>query len=365
MTHPAARQAATDEDYRRLGIRRGAVSPREDAAHTDDSPGTYEWWYFDAHLSNGATLVVIFMNKPLAQPELPLTPLLRVSLELPDGRVYNSMDVHPAETWSASRTELDVRIGANRFSGDLDEIRIQAASDDIVVDVTMTPQVHAWRPETGHMYFGEGTDQLFGWLPAIPQGAVQGSYTIDGETHEVSGIGYHDHNWGDASLPEIVHDWYWARGQAGPFSTITSFITAAEDYGYGTIPIFLLARDGVPVADDAEKVVFDVEGVYTDEETGKPVATTTRYRYTDGEDEYTVEFVRDRDLVRRRMGDDRMGDAQDGADKEDQGGAYLRFAGTLEITHRRGGELVETHREESAVWELMYFGPAREPEITR
>ena len=39
-------------------------------------------------------------------------------------------------------------------------------------------------------------------------------------------------------------------------------------------------------------------------------------------------------------------------------GAYLRFAGDLEIARYRGGELAETHQDD-AIWELMYFGHAR------
>jgi hypothetical protein len=40
-------------------------------------------------------------------------------------------------------------------------------------------------------------------------------------------------------------------------------------------------------------------------------------------------------------------------------GAYLRFAGDLEISRYRGGELAETHQDD-AIWELMYFGHARD-----
>jgi hypothetical protein len=39
-------------------------------------------------------------------------------------------------------------------------------------------------------------------------------------------------------------------------------------------------------------------------------------------------------------------------------GAYLRFAGELEISRYSGEDLVETHKHD-AIWELMYFGHAR------
>ena len=38
-------------------------------------------------------------------------------------------------------------------------------------------------------------------------------------------------------------------------------------------------------------------------------------------------------------------------------GAYLRFAGNLDIEHHRGADLVEKHTSE-AIWELMYLGHA-------
>jgi len=42
-------------------------------------------------------------------------------------------------------------------------------------------------------------------------------------------------------------------------------------------------------------------------------------------------------------------------------GAYLRFVGDTEISQYRGGDLVDTHKDD-AIWELMYFGHARTAE---
>jgi hypothetical protein len=75
--------------------------------------------------------------------------------------------------------------------------------------------------------------------------------------HETTGIGYHDHNWGNVSLAQIVHDWYWARGQAGPYSVIASPVTTHQHYGYTELPILMLARDGEVVADDSRRVRFE------------------------------------------------------------------------------------------------------------
>jgi len=104
----------------------------------------------------------------------------------------------------------------------------------------------------------------------VPQGAAEVTYSVGGEQHQTTGVGYHDHNWGNVALMKIVHDWYWARGQAGPYSVIASYITAAEQYGFEPIPIFMLARDNVLVGDDPAKVTFEREGVYTEQATASP-----------------------------------------------------------------------------------------------
>jgi hypothetical protein len=346
------------EDYERLGLSPTSIEPWEDGARTDDSAGTYEWWYFDAHLADGAKLVVVFMNKDLAAPQTPLSPLLRLELELPDGRRFEKLIPFPAPEWSAARGRADVRIGNNRFTGDLHTYRIEATAEEISVDVTLTGEVPPWRPGSGYMLFGEDRSLEFAWLPSVPQGAVTVRYTVDGQQHETTGVGYHDHNWGNVGLMKVVHDWYWARGQAGPYSVIASYITSAKRYGFEPIPIFMLARDNVVIGDDPAKVTFERKGIYTDETTGKPVATTTRYVYQDGQDRYAVSFTRTRDLTLSRMIDNIKGFKHVAARLAHFDGAYLRFAGDLEVSHHHGSELIEIHKDE-AIWELMYFGRAR------
>jgi predicted secreted hydrolase len=108
-----------------------------------------------------------------------------------------------------------MRIGENRFAGDLHSYRIQASVEEITIDVTLVGQLPPWRPETGYLLYGANRDKEFAWLSSVPQGEVAATYRIGDEVHEPTGIGYHDHNWGNVSLPAIVHDWYWARTSRG------------------------------------------------------------------------------------------------------------------------------------------------------
>jgi hypothetical protein len=181
MATPLAGRAASDGDYQRLGLARGTVAPREDGARTDGGRGSFEWWYFDAHLDDGAALVVMFMTKDFTQPQKPLSPIVRINLDLPDGRSLQKEQRFPAGSYSAATGHADVRIAGNRFEGDLHRYRITATIDEVSVDVTLTGQVPPWRPGTGYLYFGADQSREFAWLPSVPQGTVEVRYRIGGE----------------------------------------------------------------------------------------------------------------------------------------------------------------------------------------
>ena len=356
---PLAVTASSDADYARLGLARNDIQGWEDGARTDDRPGSYEWWYFDAHLEDGAKLVVVFMDKDLATPQKPLEPTIRLNLDLADGRSFEKFVTFDPALWSSAKDHADVRIGDNRFSGDLHTYRITATVDEISVDVTLVGEVPSWRPETGYMLFGQDQKLEFAWLPSVPQGRVTATYSIGEERHETTGTGYHDHNSGNVGLPQIVHDWYWARGQAGPYSVITSYITAHEKYNFAAIPIFMLAKDGVLIGDDPARLTLETLGTYTDSATGKPVANVTRYTYEADQDRYVVTFTRHRDLSRNRMIEGLHGVKRAAAELLRFDGAYLRFSGEVRVEHYRGAEIVDQYATEDAIWELMYFGHAR------
>jgi hypothetical protein len=353
-----SRLGTSPEDYGRFGIRPGEIQQWEDGRRTDASPGNFEWWYFDANLDDGAKLVVVFQTKELAEINKPLTPTIRIDLTLPNGTQHDKLvELDPA-TFLASKEYCDVRIGENTFEGDLHTYTIHAKVDEIELDVKLTGQLPAWRPATGHFLFGEKGEDIFAWLPSVPQGKVTATYSVSGDKHTATGVGYHDHNWGNAPMFKLMHHWYWARGAAGPYSVINSYSTAEKKYGYTGHQIFMLARDGKVIADDPAKVRFEELGHYTDQHTGKPVGNVTRYTYTDGDEKYVITYTRHRDLTTTKFLDEVKGPKKLAARLLGFDGAYLRFAGELRIEHYRGDELLDGHADE-ALWELMYFGHAR------
>jgi hypothetical protein len=353
------RVADRPADYERLGIDPVEVAQFEDGQRIGTERGRYEWWYFDAHLDDGATVVVVFYTKPNVSPNRPLAPRITINLTLPDGRDFvKFLDTGP-ELFNASKSGCDVRIGTNRFVGDLDRYHITATIEEISVDIELTGDVRAWRPKSGHLYFGaEGQEKLFAWLPAVPHGLACVRYSIGNEEHRASGSGYHDHNWGDVPMQTLMHDWYWARASVGPYTIIASYITATAAYGYETQIVYMLAKDGKIIADDDAKVSFETDRVAIDGKTGKPVADVTRYAYRDADTRYVASFERQKTLLQAILTDrapliKRIIARLIGFD-----GAYHRFTGTVIIEKFEGGVRVERF-DDRAIWELMYFGKAR------
>jgi len=346
-------------DYKKLGIDPVNVAAFEDGQRIGTERGCYEWWYFDAHLDNGSTIVIVFYTKPSISPEGLLAPCVSINITLADGRVYEKIyNAHP-ENFSASKNGCDVTIGENHFIGDLHHYRITAAIDNVSVDVDLSSEVRPWRPKSGHMYFTkDGKENLFAWLPSVPQGVAKVTYKIDQKEFYATGSGYHDHNWGDIPMQSLMQDWYWARAQAGPYTVIASYITAAEAYGYDTQIIYMLARDGKIISDDDSKVTFVASQVATDSKTGKPVADLTQYFYVDGNARYVVSFEREKTIWQAPFVDylpfwKRLAAKLVGFD-----GAYHRFTGKVVVEKFENDVSVERF-EAPAIWELMYFGKAR------
>ena len=346
--------AADPEDYARFEIAKGDIRPQEDGLRLDTAAPNIEWWYFDSLLDDGAKLAVIFCTKDASRPHQPLEPLIEIDLDLPDGRRLMKYGRFKADQFEASRDGCDVRIGEFRFAGDLHEYQITAAAEDVSAEVRLEATTEPWRPETGHVVFGADGETIFAWLPSVPMGRVTVTYRIGSEVHEATGTGYHDHNWMNAEMAHLIDHWYWGRGKVGPYSFVTAYITAAKKYGFATIPLYMLAREGKVIADDSARVTFSKSGGKVDEHTGKTIPDELCFEYRDGEARYVLTYSVERTLVSQRLRDLATGVQKLVAELIRYPGGYLRFAGPVRLDRYQGDELVE-HYEEDGSFEQSFF----------
>jgi hypothetical protein len=351
----SARFADRPEDFVKLGIQPGRIAPFEDGMRTEGGPGGYEWWYFDSHLRDGSSLVIVFYTKGLLNPDAALAPFATLELDRP-GRPSLHLEARVSpDAFSASRDRCSVRMGENTFRGDLHKYDIHFSHNGVAVDVTLTGRVPPWRPASGHIYFGERDEHLFAWLPSVPQGDVSVDLSIHRQKQHLVGGGYHDHHWGDVAMMKLINHWYWGRAQAGDYSIVASYIFAETAYGNAELPIFMLAKGGRIIADDGRKVRFHLEDEQVDAKSGKPVANVVVYEYEAGPERYRVSYRRsqtivDEKLIHRVSGFKHLLAKAAGFD-----GAYLRFTGIVRLERFVDGELVEDVGD-PGIWEMMYFG---------
>ena len=349
------RLAGRPEDYTRFGIEERSVAPWEDGLRLETGAPNIEWWYFDCLLDDGAKLAVIHCTKDASRPHQPLEPVIEIDLDLPDGRRFMKYGRFKAKEFSASKDRCDVRMGDCCFTGDLHEYHITGEAEDLSADVRLEGITEAWRPGTGQVLFGPAGEHSLAWVIAVPMGKVTATYRIGDEVHESTGMGYHDHNWMDRQMSHLVDHWYWGRGQVGAYTFVAAYITTAQRYGYATVPLYMLARDGKVIADDPEKVTFSKAGSEVDEHTGKPMADQLRFEYRDEDSLDVLTFRRERTLVSERLIDAATGIGKVVAELVRYPGGYIRFAGPVVLERYRGDELVE-RCEEAGSYEEMFLG---------
>jgi hypothetical protein len=194
-----ARNAHRPQDYTALGIAPQPIARREDGMRTTGEKDTYEWWYFDTHLDDGSSLVVVFYTKPFIEGVgKGLAPYVSVELDRPDGSHRQWEAKADAAGFHAATDKCDVTIGPNTFRnvewGSPSKYRIHVEEGPLLLDIDLVGQVPPWRPGTGYMYFGERDEHFFAWLPSVPQGSVVVDLVLDSVQETLTGVGYHDHN---------------------------------------------------------------------------------------------------------------------------------------------------------------------------
>jgi hypothetical protein len=274
------------------------------------------------------------------------------TLKTPAGEEYSETVETAVSEFDASIDTCDTRIGKCYFRGNLNEYHIYYRSKKIEADIHLSATVPSWRPGTGHILFGKKEQHYFAWLPAVPEGTVNATITIEGITKQYSGSGYHDHNWGDISMLSLFKHWYWGRAKVGDYQIISSYITAEKKYGYSTFPIFMIAKGGEILADNAiDYLTFSEDDPYIDSRTGKTFYNRLTYEYNDKIHHYRVTYQREKDIEYIRAIDTLSAPLRAIAGIAGMDGVYSRFSGKCTVERFEGNAVVEEISEQ-AIWEL-------------
>ena len=225
------------------------LKPEDDGLHIDPGKRSmFEWWYFDAHLESGHTIVVFFHA---SNPNPGLEGRIGVELILlrPDGKRIQKFYPYDRSDFSAARDKPEVKIGRNTIKVDqrgseLPVYEIHVEEKDFGCHLKYTAQVNGWKPGTGLSQFGRMG--YFGWVIPCARAAVEGTITDEGRLIPVTGIGYHDHNWLNFPFQRIIKYWMWGRMYSTGFTATFAYIQCNDKVDNHTVKVLMLA-DGQEV----------------------------------------------------------------------------------------------------------------------
>jgi hypothetical protein len=230
------------------------VSKWEDGLRTKGNSNEFEWWYFDAKLDDGTIFVCYFYKVHF------LNDKYFIGLNYNDdiGNNFFKLKYFDKNDVEFSNDSCMVRMGNNYIKGNLSEYQINLDPNDFEGfggRLSLKSHLKPYRPKDGVIKAG---DDFFAWLAAVPHGSTKGRIILNGASREVSGDGYHDHNWGNTPLQKLFDGWTWFRGQVGENTIIAAELNLTKQRGGYDIPILYIANK--------EKVLtnqFGDDGVFT------------------------------------------------------------------------------------------------------
>ncbi len=221
------------------------LAPSEDGLHIDvGAKGSYEWWYFDAHFESGHTLV-IFFHAANPNPGMGGRPGIEIMLLRPDRRKTQRFIPYRRSDFQASRDGADIRAGENylkavQTEGGLPLYEINIKEKDFSCRLTYRAEVNGWKPGTGFSHFGNMG--YFAWVIPFARASVEGTITDGGNTLQVRGIGYHDHNWLNFQFPVIIDYWMWGRVYSEHYTLSYAYIQCNKKMRNYAVKVLMLAE---------------------------------------------------------------------------------------------------------------------------
>lgn len=204
----------------------------KDVQTLKESPGSYEWWYFDAISENDYSVVIIFYDgNPFSRryierleedPNVNASefPAISISVYHKNKPLFYAFEEVLREESEFSRQTPSVSIGNCHLKGvDTGSEMVYTLSlDHTLVNgdrlkgelVFESAATHS----SGITTNTDAEDIKHTWNLVMPKGRVTGDLELTGyheQSIPFSGMGYHDHNCGSEPMKESFREWYWGR----------------------------------------------------------------------------------------------------------------------------------------------------------
>jgi hypothetical protein len=173
----------------------------------------YEWWYLDAAFDNGYSTSFSWqvVTQDFIGKDRP-TRLVQFAIYDPSGKKTSVDAGFKPEEVTVSADICNVKMGDNQLKGSYPKWDVSFRQGDLGAQLTFESLAEGFKtPPDGVVYFSRQPEKYIGWVIAQPRAKVTGKLILNGKEIPVSGVGYHDHNWGNCSLKEMYNYWYWGR----------------------------------------------------------------------------------------------------------------------------------------------------------
>jgi len=193
------------------------ITLKDDAFHDSKSLFFTEWWYFDATLNDGyAAQINVRIASALKKTIFQIH--LRFELFKDGIRIAYNKKVFKKDDFETSNEKPYIKLGGKEIIN----ARIDKKTDnmifDIFVDLNNTQAnlqfegiTKGYKGKSGIPRGLKGKTKEGGWAVILPRAKVKGKIKINDKEINVTGIGYHDHNW-DVKIPIILnYGWLWGK----------------------------------------------------------------------------------------------------------------------------------------------------------
>jgi len=170
----------------------------------------YEWWYLNVKCGDGNNLLIQFFT--FGDLNNPLLSFVGIGLLFmkEDGTVFRSLKTYPCIQYSLDYDLCNVTIDDNSFrqdaTGTVYTVTYSNPINDVALNLTLLTHSRSITALNA-----VHKDEWMSWNVAVPLGIVTGSlyyHAGNGEqVYNLSGRGYHDHNWGIARKLPLEWDW--------------------------------------------------------------------------------------------------------------------------------------------------------------
>ena len=201
------------------------ITLKDDAFHGANSIQYTEWWYFDAIFDNGYSIQIG----------------IRVLGVLNQGVVFLKLDIYKEGELVSHETKIffiwdfftseevplvelkrnKIMEGRIREDNGRWEYNLSVILDDSSAELCFVGCTKGWKGKT------PGGN----WAVILPKAEVIGSITHGDTIVNVSGIGYHDHNWNVSLLTGINFGWFWGKVNSNSYTLTWAKIMTTRFWG--------------------------------------------------------------------------------------------------------------------------------------